>query len=228
MQEVLNNPLIGGLKADLSRNEARLQELNSKFGDSHPQVVEAKASINELRSRIDSEIKRVTGGVGVTNTINKQREAQVRKEMALQRTKVLQMKAVRDEGQVLIREVESAQRTYDSLMARLNQTAMEAQSTQSYANMLSTAQPPAEHSSPKLVLNTALAVFVGLLLAVGTALVLELTNRRVRAPGDVVAALGLPVLGTMPKPSAKRFTGGHRASLAQQRVIGLPAPGKNA
>ena len=228
MQEVLNNPLIGGLKADLSRNEARLQELNSKFGDNHPQVVEAKANIAEVRSRIETETKRVTGGVTVTNTINKQREAQVRNELASQRTRVLQMKAVRDEGQVLIREVESAQRTYDSLMARLNQTAMEAQSTQSFANMLSTAQPPAEHSSPRLVLNTALAVFVGLLLAVGTALVLELTNRRVRAPADVVAALGLPVLGTMPKPSAKRFTSGARASLAQQRVIGLPAPGKNA
>lgn len=228
MQEVLNNPLIGGLKADLSRNEARLQELNSKFGDNHPQVVEAKANIAELRSRIDGEVKRVTGGVSVTNTINKQREAQVRRELDAQRVKVLQMKAVRDEGQVLIREVESAQRTYDGLMARLNQAAMEAQSTQSYANMLTTAQPPADHSSPKLVLNTALAVFVGLLLAVGLTLVLELSNRRVRAPADVVAALGLPVLGTMPKPGAKRFKGGQRASLAQQRVIGLPAPGKNA
>ena len=45
MQEVLNNPVIGSLKADLSRGEARLQELNSKFGDNHPQVVEAKANI---------------------------------------------------------------------------------------------------------------------------------------------------------------------------------------
>ena len=224
MQEVLNNPLIGGLKADLTRNEARLQELNSKLGESHPQVVEAKANIAELRSRIDAEVRRVTGGVAVTNTINKQREAQVKRELADQRSKVLRMKAVRDGGQVLIREVESAQRTYDSLMARLNQTSMEAQSTQSYVNMLSTAAPPAEPSSPKLVLNTALAVFIGALLAVGIALLLELTNRRVRGPDDIVASLGLPVLGSLPKPNAKRFTSGRRVSLMQQRVIGLPAP----
>jgi capsular polysaccharide biosynthesis protein len=145
-----------------------------------------------------------------------------------QRTKVLQMKAVRDLGQVLVREVESAQRTYDSMMARLNQTAMESQSTQSYANILSTAQPPAQHSSPKLVLNSALAVFVGVLLAVGVALTLELTNRRVRAPDDIVASLGLPVLGTLPKPGAKHFSAGKRISLMQQRVIGLPAPTKSA
>lgn len=227
MQEVLSNPLIGGLKADLTRNEARLQELNSKFGDNHPQVVEAKANIAELRTRIDAEIRRVTGGVTVTNTINKQREAQVKRELDAQRAKLLQMKSVRDQGQVLVREVESAQRSYESVMARLTQTAMESQANQSYANLLTTAQPPAEAASPKLLLNTLLAVFLGTLLAVGVALLLELSNRRVRAPEDVVAALGLPVLGVLPKPNAKRFVSGKHALMLQQRVIGLPAPQAN-
>ena len=224
MQEVLNNPLIAGMKADLVRGEARLQELNSKFGESHPQVIEARANLTELRSRLDAETRRVTGGVTVTNTINKQREAQLRNALEVQRNKVLTMKAVRDQGQVLVREVESAQRTYDGMMARLNQTAMEAQSTQSYANILTTAAPPAEPSSPKILLNSALSVFIGALLAVAVALVLELRDRRVRAPADVVASLGLPVLGTLPKPGAKRFNSGKRLALMQQRVIGLPAP----
>ena len=74
------------------------------------------------------------------------------------------------------------------------------------------------------MLNTALAVFLGALLAVGTALLLELNNRKVRAPDDVVAALGLPVLGVLPKPNAKRFVSGKTALQMQQRMIGLPAP----
>ena len=228
MQEVLNNPLISGLKADLTRSEARLQELNSKFGDNHPQVMEAKANIGELRSRIDAETRKVTGGVSVTNTINKQREAQVRRELADQRNKVLQMKTVRDQGQVFVRDVDNAQRTFDSLSARLNQIAMESQSTQSYANMLTSAQPPAEHSSPKLLLNTLLSIFLGVLLAVGVALLLELSDRRVRAPDDIVTALGLPVLGTLPKPGAKRFAAGNRALPAPQRALGLAAPNQSA
>jgi chain length determinant protein EpsF len=224
IQEVLNNPLIGGLKADLTRNEARLQELNAKLGENHPQVVEAKANIAELRTRIDAEIKRVTGSVTISNTINKQREAQVKRSLDEQRTKVLRMKAVRDEGQVLVREVESAQRTFDTLMARLTQTGLEAQSTQSFANVLTTAQPAAEASSPKILLNTLLAIFLGVLLAVGVALLLELSDRRVRAPDDVVAALGLPVLGTLPKPGAKRFHAGNRSLPMSQRALSLPAP----
>lgn len=227
IQEVLNNPLIGGLRADLNRSEAKLQELNSKLGDSHPQVVEAKANIAELRARIDAEVRRVTGGVAVTNTINKQREAQVRSELEAQRAKLLEMKAVRDQGQVLVREVENAQRAYDGVMARLNQTAMESQTNQSYANLLTSALPPAEHATPKLLLNTALAVFMGFLLALGVAMLLELNDRRVRQPEDVIASLGLPVLGVLPKPNAKRFVSGTHALIRQQRVYGLPAPHAN-
>ena len=121
MQEVLNSPLISGMKAELARNEARLQELNAKFGDNHPQVVEAKANIAEQRNRIDAETKRVTSGVGVSNTINKSREGQIRESLGAQRAKVLQMKAVRDEGLVLQREAANAQRIYDNLVARLSQ-----------------------------------------------------------------------------------------------------------
>ena len=227
IQEVLNNPLIAGLKADLTRNEARLQELNAKLGENHPQVVEAKANIAELRTRIDAEIKRVTGGVTINNTINKQREAQVKRSLDEQRTKVLKMKAVRDEGQVLVREVESAQRTFDTLMARLTQTGLEAQSTQSFANVLTTAQPPAEPSSPKVLLNSLLSVFLGVLLAVGFALLRELSDRRVRAPDDIVAALGLPVLGTLPKPGAKRFHAGNRSLPMAQRALSLAAPNQS-
>ena len=228
LQEVLGSSLIGSMKADLTRNEAKLQELNAKFGDSHPQVIEAKANIAEQRSRLDAETRRITSGVGVSNSINKSREGQVRASLEAQRAKVLQMKAVRDEGLVLQREAENAQRVYDNLVARLSQSSLEAQSTQSYANVLSVAQPPAEPSSPKTLLNGALAVFLGLLLAVGVALLLELTDRRVRSAEDAVDALGLPVLGTLPKPGAKRYSAGHLALPAGTRALSLGGPAASA
>jgi len=228
LQEVLTSPLISGLKADLTRNEARLQELSAKFGDAHPQVVEAKANITELRTRMDAEIRRITSGVGVNNTINKGRESQIRGSLDAQRAKVLQLKAVRDEGMVLQREVDNAQRSFDTLTARLNQTALEAQATQSFANILSVAQPPAEASSPRILLNTLAAVFLGTLLAIAVALIREYADRRVRSAEDVVAALGIAVIGTLPTPSAKRYTAGHLALPAAQRNVALAPPSSSA
>lgn len=230
LQEVLSNPVIGALKAELGRGEARLKELSARLGDNHPQVIETKANVSELRSRLEAETRRVTGGVGVTSRINAQREADVRVALEAQRNKVLRMKAVRDEGLVLQRELESAQRAYDSVQARLSQSSLESQTTQSNVNVLTQAVPPVEHSSPKVPLNTALAIVLGGLLAVGTALVLEMMDRRVRSADDIVLALDLPVIGVMPKAGARHWTGGKaRPSPMQQRLMApLPAAPKEA
>lgn len=229
MQEVLSNPVINQLKADISRAEAQLKQLTARLGDAHPQVVEARASLGELRSRLDAETRRVTGGVAVTSTINTQREAQVRAALEAQRAQVLRMKSVRDEGMLLQREVENAQRSYDAVQARLAQTSLESQTTQSNVNVLTQAAAPLEPSSPNIPLNVALSVFLGGLLAVGTALLLELMDRRVRSVDDVIAALDLPVIGVLPKPGAKRWSPGKALPSMQQRLMpALPGAPKEA
>ncbi len=217
IQEVLNNPVIGALKADVSRAEGRLKELGARLGDAHPQVIEARANIDELRARIEAETRRVTGGVGISNDINRQREGQVRAELEAQRANVLRMKAVRDEGAVIQRDVENAQRAYDAINARLNQSSLESLTTQSNVNLLTQATPPNEPSSPKILLNTALAVVLGALLAAAVPMLLELRDRRARSAGDVAAFLGLPVISVMPRPKTGRVA--KRPSAMQERLM---------
>ena len=223
MQEVLNNANVSQLKADISRAEAQLQQLATRLGDKHPQVEEAKASLAELRSRLEAETRKVTGSVTVSANINRQRLGEVQRALQAQRDKVLKMKAVRDEGLVLLRDAENAQRSYDALLQRFTQTSLEGQTTQSNINLLTQATPPLEPSSPRLLLNTLLSIFLGTLLAVGTALLLELKDRRVRNVDDVVEALGLPVLGLMPKPGTQLQLGAGRVSPMQQRLM-APLP----
>jgi polysaccharide biosynthesis transport protein len=219
MSEVINNPIVSQLRSDINRGEARLQELTTRLGDNHPQVREARANIEQSRQRLETETRRAAGSVTVSGNINRQREAELRGSLEAQRAKVLRMKAVRDDGLVLLRDVENAQRTYDALQQRMTQTSLEGQSTQSNVNVLTEATPPIEPSSPRILLNTLLSVFIGTLLALGLAMVLELIDRRVRNVDDVVAALGLPVLGVMPKPGARRRFGSVRLPSMQQRLM---------
>ena len=228
LQEVINNPVVSGLRADVARAEAHLQELSSRLGDNHPQLVEAKANVASLRARLDIETRRVTGSVGVTNTINRQREAEVRGALEAQRARVLRLRVAREEGAVLIRDLENAQRAYDAVLARLNQSSLESQTTQSSANVLTHAVPPIAPSSPKVVRNVLLAVVFGLVLAIGAAMLLEVTDRRVHTVSEVSALLGLPLLGVLPAPGGQgRFTT-RRIPLVSSRAMlqRLPAPRK--
>lgn len=228
MAEVLNNPAILQLKADISRAESRLQELSARYGDKHPQVIEAKASLTESRGRLEAETRRVSGGAAVSNTINRQREAEVRASLESQRGKVLRMKAVRDEAAVLMRDVESAQRAFESVTARLSQTNLESQNTQSNVNVLTTAVPPAQPASPNVPLNIALALVVGTVLGLGIALMLELRDRRVRTDDDVLLGLQLPLLGVLPKPAARVGRGAGRLHQMEQRLLGHGAAGSSS
>jgi polysaccharide biosynthesis transport protein len=226
LPEVLGNAIVGSLKADINRGEAALQQLTTRLGDNHPQVQEARANLAELRERLKAETARVTGSVTMGNSINRSRQNDIKAALDAQRAKVLQMKAVRDEGMVLIREVENAQRTYDAILARVTQSSLESQATQSNVNQLTVAVPPLEPATPRVLLNCVLALLLGALLAVIVALVLELRDRRVRNLDDLVLTLGLPVIGALPKAGSKLLPGG-RTSLMRQRLLApLPQPGK--
>jgi uncharacterized protein involved in exopolysaccharide biosynthesis len=204
--------------------------LNSRQGENHPQVIEARATIASLRARLDSETRRVTSSVGASNTINRQLEAEVRTALELQRARVLRLRSAREEGAVLVREVEAAQRAYDAVLARQAQTSLESQATQGNAYMLAQAVAPYVPSSPNLLRNGALALVIGIVLATALAIGLEYADRRVRTNEDLSGALGLPLLGVLPTTGGKgRFTGPRTPLVAPKRMFRrLPAPGKGA
>ncbi len=220
LQDVINNPVVSGLKTEMLRQQARLQEMNARLGDAHPQVVELKAAIAELQSKLELEMRRVGSSVGVNNTINQARETQVRAALDAQRAKVLRLKEVRDEITVLARDVDNAQRAYDAVRMRANQSGLESLSTQTNVFMLSQAIEPTEPSSPRLMLNVALAVALGLLLGAAAALLRELTDARVRGVDDMTRSLSVPVLGVLPPPRRRRWFRRNRPSALQSRVLG--------
>ena len=220
IQEVLNNPVVVSIKSDISRGEGRLRELSTRYGDNHPQVQETKANLAELQSRLEMETRKVTGGVSLSNNINRQREADIRNALAAQREKVLQLKAVRDEGLVIQRDVENAQRAYDAIQTRYTQTTLESQTKQSNVYLLNEASVPTEAASPRLALNLLLAVFIGTMVAVGAALGLEMLDRHVRNPQDLAAAAAVPVLLVLPNGLKGQGSARRLGELAQQRVVG--------
>ncbi len=204
LPEVLQSGLVQSLKADVARQDAKLKDLSSQYGPNHPQVLRAVAEGQSLRTKLEAEVIRVAGGVGTNSRVNIQREAEIRSSLEAQKKKVLAIKQQRDEISVLQREVENAQKAYDLTSQRLVQTNLESQTQQTNIVVLNPAVEPIEPSFPKPLLNTLLSIFVGTLLGVGLALLLELFNRRVRSPEDIVEALGLPVIGYLDSADVRK------------------------
>lgn len=214
MPEVVANPLVQTLQADVGRAEARLRDLGSRFGPNHPQYISAKAQLDTLRARLDDEINRVASSILASDAVNQRRLATLRQQVADQRAKVLELKKDRNQISALQREVDSAQKAYDLVRSRFTQTDLESKARQSNVSVLSPGVVPTEPSRPKPKLNIAIGGFLGLLIGSIAALSMEAAQKPLRNSEDLLGAIGVPVLAVLPPASTKR----------PQRLVGSTGP----
>jgi uncharacterized protein involved in exopolysaccharide biosynthesis len=195
LPEVMANPIIGALKGDLARMEARRAELSMRLGPAHPEIQRADSEIAAMRERVAAESSRVVTSNGTSNRINQEREGQLRRALSAQTSRVLAIKKQRDEIGFLQADVANAQRAYDLVTQRLTQTSLESQSQTANVMIVSPAATPLRPVSPRPALNALVALVLGLLLGTAIALVRERLDKRVRSESDLREALLIPMLG---------------------------------
>jgi chain length determinant protein EpsF len=222
MSEVLQSPYIAGLKADLSKSEAKLQDIATNVGKNHPDYKNAAAEVASLRARLEAETARIMASFSSTTQVNLRRENEIRAALEAQKKRMLDLTHERDQVSVLQNDVATAQRNLDAVTQRLAQSSLESQTQQTNVYLLTTAVEPLKKSSPKYFLNLVVGIFLGGILGLSAALFRELTDKRIREDQDLSQALGVPLFAKIPsiKPDGRSPNrAGHRL---QTRVEPTP------
>jgi uncharacterized protein involved in exopolysaccharide biosynthesis len=221
LPEVLDNLFIQRLKGDLLHGETKLQELSTQYGPNHPQYQRQASENQSLRLKLTAEMRKVVSGIESSGRQSRQREAAAVKAMAEQRARMLGLKQNRNEFTVLRRNVESAERAYDTAMQRSVTSLVDSRTNQTNVTVLNPALVASVPSSPKVALNIALSVVVGVMLGVGIVMLLEMSDRRVRSFEDLENEWNVPMLGELKawKPAGQLPGPSGKESRA------LPSPG---
>jgi succinoglycan biosynthesis transport protein ExoP len=208
LPEILNNALIQNLKAELARAEGKLAEASERVDKNHPQYVSALSEVHNLKQKIAAEIQTARGSMENSATQAQQRENELKKALAEQKARVMELKQQRDRSDLLTQEMVSAQAALDSTTQRANLIRLESQRNLTDIAVLNPAVAPLKHSSPRITLNIALSIFLGTLLGMGFGFLAEMMDRRIRSVEDITEELGLPVLAVIaaaPKGKASGF-----------------------
>ena len=72
--EVMQSPLINGLKADIARQEAKVQETSVNLGENHPLRKRAESELASLKKQLGSETARITASIDTAYRVSKDRE----------------------------------------------------------------------------------------------------------------------------------------------------------
>lgn len=222
MSDVQANPHIQRLKGELEQAEAKLGELGTRYGINHPTYQSLLAETRGRRERLGVEMRKIVAGVANSKRQSQQHEGDLKAAITDQRARLLQLKESRNELAVLTRDVETAQKAYDTALQRFVVSQVESRANQANVALLSPAQAPRQPHRPRVLLNVALSTLVGLTLGVGVVILLEHSDRRVRSLADLQALPDVPLLGVLGtwNPSQRI------ARAAPLRIVrGLPGPG---
>jgi Mrp family chromosome partitioning ATPase len=199
VNEALSNPAISSLRqkrADLSADYARMLV---QFEPSYPGAVALRQQIAQLDRAIATEEGRVSGSLRQTYQSAAQREAALLARVNAAKQGVLDFRRRSIQYDIIRRDVDTNQQLYDALLQRYKEIGVSGGVGINNITVVDGAELPQTPSSPKLVLNLAIALLVGLLLGAGLAMALEQMNQGFDNPDDVGDTLDLPLLGTIPK-----------------------------
>jgi chain length determinant protein EpsF len=201
--DVMNSPSVLNLKSQIANAETRLTEMSSIVGKNHPTRQQLEAQLGELKRQLAVETRRVAGGSSTLSRGSSQKVNELQIMVDMQKKQVLAMRSDRDQIAVYQRDVDAAQRAYDAVIQRLGVTSLEGQNSQANTRLLSSAVEPLEPSRPRIPLGIAASILGGLAAGILAALGLEILDRRVRVPQDLIVVAGVPVIGVL-RPQGSR------------------------
>ncbi len=221
LPEVLAAPHINVLKGELGRVEARIEQESAVLGANHPQYLRSAAEAQGLRDKLQSEAKKVIAGLGNAVQTSKKRERELELALEGQNQRLLSLKDARIDMAAMTRDIEHAQRSYDTVLTRYVTNKIDSRAKTTNVAMLSPAIEPLKPKHPKVGLIAGLSVVLGALIAAGLVYILETLDRRVRSRHDLEARLAVPSLGRLSKWQP---TGGRLLPAPMRAARALPQP----
>lgn len=117
--------------------------------------------------------------------------------------KIQQVTGQNSQYALILSQCDLLEKSYDSLLGQINNLDVNSRWEGLRIHVLANGIPAAEPSSPQAARILGIALVVGVMLGTGTALVRDWTDHRVRSADEILAILGVPVLGAVPSISRR-------------------------
>ncbi|NWF52779.1 MAG: hypothetical protein HXY47_06825 [Nitrospirae bacterium] len=204
LPEVISNAFIQNLKTEKIRLEMALSELSGKVGKKHPQYIRLQSELQTVNTKLNAEIKNIIDAIKQDYDSANLRVNNLQKALASHKSEVLNLNISRYEVDSLSRETEAFKNTYDTVLQKFNESALQSDINRTNVFIVDMAVPPTEKYSPKLKLNVALAVLVGLFLGIGLAFLFDYLDDTIKSEDVIEKNFGIPVLGTINQSNSGR------------------------
>jgi capsular exopolysaccharide synthesis family protein len=195
----LSSPVVQKLLDRRSELQAQLQSARERYLDNHPAVQQFSNELQNTESQLNRAATQARDSVRAEYVAAQASEQRLRGQVNQLKGATLQEQDRSVRYNTLAREADTNRSIYDGLLQRFRELNASAGITASNISIIDQAEPPENPSSPNALLNLAIALLFGLVVATGVVFLTDQLDDRVRVPEEVEQKVGLHLLGVIPE-----------------------------
>ncbi|MGB3642307.1 MAG: polysaccharide biosynthesis tyrosine autokinase [Rivularia sp. (in: cyanobacteria)] len=227
LSSLSQSPGVQQVLTEFQKTQDELAVARTKLTDEHPTVINLSKKLEALRNQLEGRVGQIVGnGVSIRepdlqigelkqSLTEELVKSEVERLAATNRVGLLRKAFISNQARLSIlpkleqqqrqlqRKLQVAQSTYEQLLKQLQEAQVVEKQNVGNAKVIASALVPDKPISPKIQLNLALGGFLGILLGVGTALILEAMDKSLKTVDEAKKLLGYPLLGTIPRVDEK-------------------------
>jgi succinoglycan biosynthesis transport protein ExoP len=199
-----NDPVVIGLIQRISALESELARRLTNLGENHREVQQLREVLRQTMAEKDTRSNFKAQQIRDSDVTT------VKDQYAVMSNRLAKLEELRSQTEKDQRDLDSTKATYDQLVSDREEAKNKLFSVQeqiSKYNLIKQgteaakvkpvglAPPPLEMSSPRLLIFAPGGTFLGFLLGIGLAFLIELLNDLLRTPSDVMKFVNVPLLG---------------------------------
>jgi len=201
---IAENTLLQRLEEKYADLKSQHVEALNQYGPNFPKVIRIREQIEEIQSLINRERNRIVARIRNDYSAAVGREKLLSLAMAKQKAEVGRFNQLLIQHNILKREFETNQELYDNLLKRLKDATVSAGLRATNVHVVDQALIPATPVRPNKLLNIAIGLIVGLILAVTLAFVKEGLDNSIKTAEELERVAAMPVLAAVPLVSTAR------------------------
>jgi capsular exopolysaccharide synthesis family protein len=196
--EALNSPVIQSLRGQQGMLNAKIADLQSRYGPRHPELIKAQDQLNAVDNQIKTEIQRILSNLQAQAAVARQRAESMDRSVAQSRAGLAETNRSVVRLNELQRDADAERSVYETFLSKFKEIGAEAGLARTDAHIVSPARPPTGPSAPRKTLNLAFGAALGLAAAMTAALIAEMFETGLSDAEIVERELALPYLGSIP------------------------------
>lgn len=197
--EVLGDPTVQRLRQDRATLAGAYQQKLKIYAPDFPEMQQLQAQIDEIDRQINAVANANLSSIRSQYEIALKQERSFADQVEKLKGSFMDLRERNIQYTILQREVDTNRTLYEGLLQRYKEVGVAGGLGSNNISIVDRALAPDRPSSPKPLINLAIALLLGLGLGAGVTVLLELLDESIRTPDDVVAKLGLTLVGAIPE-----------------------------